>query len=100
MIYIVAIVFISGGIIMKVFPPKFDSGIYGFRTKNSSKNKANWEIAQKKSSNYIIFFGIFDFVLTFINDTFVKNNLYYDLQGLLVIIYSILIYILVQKNLK
>ena len=95
MIYIVAIVFISGGIIMKV-----DSGIYGFRTKKSSKNKENWEIAQKKSSNYIIFFGIFDFVLTFINDTFVKNNLYYDLQGLLVIIYSILIYILVQKNLK
>ena len=100
MIYIVAIVFISGGIIMKVFPPKFDSGIYGFRTKKSSKNKENWVIAQKKSSNYIIFFGIFDFVLTFINYTFVKNNLYYDLQGLLVIVYSILIYILVQKNLK
>ncbi|MBF1299446.1 MAG: SdpI family protein [Parvimonas sp.] len=100
MIYIVAIVFISGGIIMKAFPPKFDSGIYGFRTKKSSRNKGNWVIAQKKSSNYIIFFGIFDFVLTFINDTFVKNNLYYDLQGLLVIIYSILIYILVQKNLK
>ena len=100
MIYIVAIVFISGGIIMNVFPPKFDSGIYGFRTKKSSKNKENWVIAQKKSSNYIIFFGIFDFVLTFINDTFVKNNLYYDLQGLLVIVYSILIYILVQKNLK
>lgn len=100
MIYIVAIVFISGGIIMKVFPPKFDSGIYGFRTKKSSKNKENWAIAQKKSSNYIIFFGIFDFVLTFINDAFIKNNLYYDLQGLLVIVYSILIYILVQKNLK
>lgn len=100
MIYIVAIVFISGGIIMKVFPPKFDSEIYGFRTKKSSKNKENWAIAQKKSSNYIIFFGIFDFVLTFINDAFIKNNLYYDLQGLLVIVYSILIYILVQKNLK
>ena len=100
MISIVAIVFISGGIIMKVFPPKFDSGIYGFRTKKSSKNKENWAIAQKKSSNYIIFFGIFDFVLTFINDAFIKNNLYYDLQGLLVIVYSILIYILVQKNLK
>lgn len=100
MIYIVAILFISGGIIMKVFPPKFDSGIYGFRTKKSSKNKDNWVIAQKKSSNYIIIFGIFDFVLTFINDAFIKNNLYYDLQGLLVIVYSILIYILVQKNLK
>lgn len=41
MIYIVAIVFISGGIIMKAFPPKFDSGIYGFRTKKSSRNKGN-----------------------------------------------------------
>lgn len=100
MIYIVAIVFISGGIIMKVFPPKFDSGIYGFRTKKSNKNKENWAIAQKKSSNYIIFFGIFDFVLTFINDAFIKNNLYYDLQGLFVIVYSILIYVLVQRKLK
>ena len=100
MTYIVAIVFISGGIIMKAFPPKFDSGIYGFRTKKSSKNKENWAIAQKKSSNYIIFFGIFDFVLTFINDAFIKNNLYYDLQGLFVIVYSILIYVLVQRKLK
>ncbi len=56
MTYIVAIVFISGGIIMKVFPPKFDSGIYGFRTKKSSKNKENWEIAQKKL--YYIFWNI------------------------------------------
>lgn len=100
MIYIVAILFISGGIIMKVFPPKFDSGIYGFRTKKSSKNKENWEIAQKKSSNYIIFFGIFDFVLTFINDALIKNNLYYYLQTFLVIVCSVLIYILVQKDLK
>lgn len=100
MIYIVAILFISGGIIMKVFPPKFDSGIYGFRTKKSSKNKENWEIAQKKSSNYIIFFGMFDFVLTFINDIFIKNNVYYNLQVLFVIVYSILIYVLVQRKLK
>ena len=100
MIYVVAIVFISGGIIMKVFPPKFNSGIYGFRTKKSSKNKENWEIAQKKSSNYIIFFGILDFILAFINDAFIKNNLYYDLQGLFVIVYSILIYVLVQRKLK
>lgn len=100
MIYVVAIVFISGGIIMKVFPPKFNSGIYGFKNKKSSKNKENWEIAQKKSSNYIIFFGILDFILAFINDDFIKNNLYYDLQGLFVIVYSILIYVLVQRKLK
>ncbi len=37
MMYIVAIVFIRGGIIMKIFPLKFDSGIYGFRTKKSMK---------------------------------------------------------------
>lgn len=59
MIYIVAIVFISGGIIMKVFPPKFDSGIYGFRTKKSSKNKENWEIAHKEIFKlYYIFWDI------------------------------------------
>ena len=37
MMYIVAIVFIRGGIIIKIFPIKFDSGIYGFRTKKLMK---------------------------------------------------------------
>ena len=35
--YMVTIVFITGEIIMKIFPLKFDSGIYGFRTKKSMK---------------------------------------------------------------
>ena len=85
---------------MKVFPLKFNSGLYGFRTKKSSKNKENWEIAQKESSNYIIFFGILDFILAFINNTFIKNNVYYNLQVLFVIVYSVLIYVLVQRKLK
>ncbi|MFP5493372.1 hypothetical protein ACLGL2_02015 [Parvimonas sp. G1641] len=37
MTYIVSIVFIRGWIIMKIFPLKFDSRIYGFRTKKSMK---------------------------------------------------------------
>lgn len=45
--YITSIILIIGGIVMKIFPPKFDSCIYGFRTKKSSKSKENWVIAQK-----------------------------------------------------
>lgn len=57
MIYIVAIVFISGGIIMKVFPPKFDSGIYGFRTKNQVRTRKIGKLLKRNLQTILYFLG-------------------------------------------
>ncbi|MFP5494374.1 SdpI family protein [Parvimonas sp. G1641] len=85
---------------MKIFPPKFDSCIYGFRTKKSSKNKENWAIAQKKSSNCLIFFAILDFIMVFINNKYIRSNVFYNNHAFFVVNGLIIICIYVQMKLK
>lgn len=97
---IFSITFISTGIIMKLFPPKYDSGIYGFRTKKSGESSTNWDIAQKKASDYAILFGIIDFIMVFMNNNYVKSGLFSNYHKFSPIFYCILLYILVQRKLK
>lgn len=98
--YITSIILIIGGIVMKIFPPKFDSCIYGFRTKKSSKSKENWVIAQKKSSNCLIFFAILDFIMVFINNKYIRSNIFYNIHGFFIVIWLIIICVYVQIKLK
>ena len=44
------VIFIITGWIMMKFPPKDINSLYGYRTKNSMKNKERWAFAQKYSA--------------------------------------------------
>lgn len=41
-------------LISKLFTPKDINSLYGYRTANSMKNKANWDFAQKYSTNLLL----------------------------------------------
>ena len=45
------VIFIVAGWIMMKFPPKDINSLYGYRTKNSMKNKERWAFAQKYSAD-------------------------------------------------
>ena len=59
----VAIVFISFGFLLVVFPPKNINSIYGYRTSLSMKNQETWNISQKYGGFSMILLGVINGIL-------------------------------------
>lgn len=59
--FIIAIVFVFFGIMIRFFPPK-KNGIYGYRTPLSMKNNDTWEVGQKIGGTSSMVLGIVIFV--------------------------------------
>jgi uncharacterized membrane protein len=47
-------IFLITGLITNAFPPKKINPLYGYRTTRSMKNQANWDIAQRISTQKMI----------------------------------------------
>lgn len=50
-------IFMFGGLIMLVFPPKKINWLYGYRTTSSMKNQERWDFAQRYSAKETIKVG-------------------------------------------
>jgi uncharacterized membrane protein len=85
-------------ILFKFFPPLKINSIYGYRTKKSKKNDANWKIANKYSANLMLIFASSLFLISLL---FNLLNLEYDniLIGLLLLAFVIII-VLTEKKLS
>lgn len=58
MLYIMGIVFLAVGVILRVFPPRRMNLVYEYRTNLSMRNKEIWDEAQRYSANSFIVLGI------------------------------------------
>ncbi|MCI2774219.1 SdpI family protein [Staphylococcus petrasii] len=97
------------GYIFKHYPPKERNFLYGYRTKKAFKNDKNWIIPQTLFSKYtlkylpiVIVSGILALILEIITGISNRNNLFYTLLIIEVIItiwYLFIIYFKVEKSL-
>ncbi len=55
---IIALVFVLGGFITLLFPPKEINSLYGYRTSRSMKSKEAWKAANRYASKIMILGGI------------------------------------------
>lgn len=49
LVFVVALIQVLGAFLMKKFPPNYSNSKYGYRTPLSTKNKENWDFAQRIS---------------------------------------------------
>ena len=52
------LIFLIGGLLFKMFPPKKINWIYGYRTSSSMRNIDTWRTANKYSANFMVIEGI------------------------------------------
>ncbi|MFN7013015.1 MAG: SdpI family protein [Bacteroidia bacterium] len=55
---IISLVFLLGGVITLIFPPKKINSLYGYRTSRSMKSIEAWVVANRFSSKVMIVGGI------------------------------------------
>lgn len=55
--FVVGVVFIITGVILRLFPPKSINGWYGYRTPTSMKSQQHWDFAQRYSAKKLIVGG-------------------------------------------
>lgn len=100
--FLIGIIFLSCGIILKYFPPKKPNWVYGYRTPFSLKNPETFTFANKYSSNLMIILGLVSILTGFLLQFIFKVN--ENTKGLILIIHSIilslLLIILTEKKLR
>lgn len=63
---IISSIFFIAGLIQYLFPPKNINHIYGYRTKRSKKNQANWDYAQRINTLILMKISALFIVISFI----------------------------------
>src|SRR5690554_2093359 len=58
MLVICGLIFLLGGMIMKIWPPKEINMLYGYRTRLSTSSDRAWKLAQKHSANTMLKYGL------------------------------------------
>lgn len=58
MLAICGLVFLLGGVIMKIWPPKEINMLYGYRTPLSTSSDRAWKLAQKHSAQMMLKYGL------------------------------------------
>jgi len=72
---VIGVVIIVAGIVLFFFPPREINSLYGFRTSNSMRNKANWDKANKYCSRLLIIFGIMILIIALVFKSTILNFL-------------------------
>ncbi|MGZ5244171.1 MAG: SdpI family protein [Bacteroidia bacterium] len=95
-------IFILGGIIMKIFPPKSINSIYGYRTFRSMRNIETWKEGNSFGAKAMIITGIFLLVCGVLTHLFLPDlGEKSALPGIGVIIFaSIIMIFATEKHLK
>jgi uncharacterized membrane protein len=85
----VGLIFIIVGFIQYNYPPKNINHIYGYRLKSSMKSQERWNFAQKYSSKFMIFNGLFLIICSYIAYFFKFNDVTSMIIGITIIIVCI-----------
>ena len=64
--FLVGIIFIITGLLMRKFPPKKINALYGYRTSSSMKSQQVWDFSQKYSADKMVLGGLFLFAVSFL----------------------------------
>jgi len=51
-VFLVPLIFILSGILLRVYPPKYD-GMYGYRSRRAYTNEDTWQYAQKCATTFL-----------------------------------------------
>lgn len=99
---IVALVFLLGGAITFIFPPKEINHLYGYRTERSMKSMEAWRAANRFASKIMILAGVDLFLIGLILFwADVKNeNIWAIVTIISVISIAVIIYLLTENYLK
>jgi len=58
MLFICGFIFLLGGLVMKIWPPKEINMWYGYRTSLSTSSDRAWQLAQKHSTKMMLNYGL------------------------------------------
>lgn len=105
----IGLIFFIAGSLMRMFPPKYINGMYGYRTNSSMKNQETWDEANRFSARYaqrcgilLIIIGIISLII--LNNWPVPINVLKWLKPLLtlvpLILAAIFVIIATEKHLK
>src|SRR5690625_2970070 len=83
MLVICGLIFLLGGMIMKIWPPKEINMWYGYRTSLSTSSDRAWKLAQKHNAKMMLVFGFIMIMLGLITKSLPQNN---DIKFVLVLI--------------
>lgn len=99
---IIALVFVLGGLITLVFPPKEINSLYGYRTSSSMKSLEAWIASNRYASKIMILAGIDLLLLGLILFwAGINNEKIWGIVTLIsVISISVIIYLLTENYLK
>lgn len=99
---IVALVFLLGGAITFIFPPKKINHLYGYRTERSMKNIETWKAANRFASKIMMLASVDLFLIGLILYwADVKNeNIWAAVTIVSVILVAVIIYLLTENYLK
>ncbi len=72
--YLIGIIFIAVGVVLKLFPPKHINSWYGYRTPFSMKNKATWDEGNRFSSIMFVYVGGISLIAAVLCDVIYIGN--------------------------
>lgn len=107
--HLIGLVFLIVGSIMRMYPPKYINGMYGYRTNSSMKNQETWDEANRFSARYtqrcgivLVIIGIISVMI--LNNVSVPVKVLKWLKPLLtllpLVIAAILLIVVTERHLK
>ncbi|WP_040195492.1 SdpI family protein [Candidatus Soleaferrea massiliensis] len=102
MMYLLPLVMILLGFLLKLFPPKYDNAIFGFRSERSLSSKEMWRYAQQSFAKKSLLAGAIILVaLMFVNMLWPLHQPILNITAVTVsVIALVVIYVWVELELK
>ena len=102
MVYLLLLLMILTGFLLKLFPPKYDGTIWGYRSEKALLSKASWNFAQEAFSKKSILVGVILLcLLAFFNMLFPLYQPVVNIVSVTIsVIAWIVVYLLVERDLK
>ncbi|WPC39482.1 SdpI family protein [Clostridium sp. JS66] len=72
--YLIGIVLITVGVILKLFPPEHINSWYGYRTPFSMKNKAIWDEGNRFTAILLVYIGASSLIIAVLCDVIYIGN--------------------------
>jgi uncharacterized membrane protein len=95
------VIFIIGGAIMYMYPPKNINPLYGYRTAASMQSKQRWDFAQKFSASLMIKIAVVMVVLSLMGYFIPVGEEITAIAGIaLIIVHCVCLFIATEKALK
>ncbi|NMM63751.1 SdpI family protein [Clostridium sp. P21] len=66
--YVIGIILIAAGVILKLFPPKHINSCYGYKTPFSMKNKTIWDEGNRFSAIMLVYIGAASLIVAVLCD--------------------------------